>query len=68
MPRTQQTFDRQPGTLPDIRSDDGGITFVMVPRGAPHHDRLLIRCDETGEVWASIRPGRSVADQFEVRP
>lgn len=68
MTRTQQTLDRQPGTLPDIHSDDGGITFVMVPRGAPHHDGLVIRCDDNGEVWASIRPGRRAADHLEVRP
>jgi hypothetical protein len=68
MARTQQKLDRQPGTLPDIRTDDRGITFVMVPTGAPRHDQLVIRCDDNGEVWASIRPGRRAADQFEVRP
>jgi hypothetical protein len=67
MARTQQTLDRQPGTLPDIRTDDGGITFVIVPPGAPHHDGLVIRCDDNGEVWASIRPGRRPADHSEVR-
>ena len=67
MARTQQTVDRQPGTLPDIRTDDGGITFVLVPRGAPHHDQLVIRCDDNGEICVSIRPGRRAAEHFEVR-
>lgn len=68
MARTQQKLDRQPGTLPDIRADDGGITFVMVLPGAPNHDWLMIRCDDNGEVWAAIRPGRGAADHFDVRP
>ena len=63
MVRTQHSIDRQPGRLPDIRADDGGITFVMVPPGAPDHDELVIRCDDTGEAWASIRPGRPASDQ-----
>ena len=59
MPRTQQTLDRQRGALPDIRSDAGGITFVIKPQGAPHRDQLVIRCDENGDAWVSIRPGRT---------
>ena len=59
MARTQQTLDRQRGALPDIRSDAGGITFVINPPGAPHRDQLVIRCDENGNAWASIRPGRT---------
>jgi hypothetical protein len=68
MVRTQQSIDRQPGRLPDIRSDNGSITFVMVPPGAPHHDRLVIRCDDNGDAWASIRPGRPVSDQARRGP
>jgi hypothetical protein len=68
MVRTQQSIDRQPGGLPDIRSDNGGITFVMVPPGVPHHDRLVIRCDDNGEAWASIRPGRAASGQARTRP
>jgi hypothetical protein len=68
MARTQQTIDRRPGLLPDIRTDDGGITFVIVPRGAPHQEQLVIRCDDNGEVWASIRPARRTANHFRVRP
>jgi hypothetical protein len=59
MVRTQQSIDRRPGRLPDIRTDDGGITFVMVPRGAPNPDQLVIRCDDNDEAWVSIRPRRT---------
>ena len=59
MARTQQTLDRQRGAMPDIRSDAGGITFVINPHGAPRRDQLVIRCDENGDAWASIRPSRT---------
>jgi hypothetical protein len=68
MVRTQQAIDRQPGTLPDIRTDDGGITFAMAPLGAPHHDQLVIRCDDNGEVWVLIRPGRTASSQARRDP
>lgn len=56
MAREQQMLDRRPGSLPDIHMDVGGITFVMVPPGAPRGERLVIRCDTDGEVWISIQP------------
>ena len=59
MGRTPQSIDRRPGRLPDIRTDDGGITFVMVPLGAPHPDQLVIRCDDNGQAWVSIRSRRT---------
>jgi hypothetical protein len=55
MARVKHTLDRQPGSLPDIRTDVGGITFVMAPPGAPPGRHLHIRCDAEGEVWISIR-------------
>jgi hypothetical protein len=36
---------------------------VMVPPGAPHHDELVIRCHDNGEVLASIRARRTASDQ-----
>jgi len=62
MARVQHTLDGQPGSLPDIRADVGGITFVMAPPGAPRGKHLLIRCDTEGEVWISIRPERASSD------
>jgi len=58
----RQQIDRQPGRLPDIRADDGSITFVIVPPGAPHHFQLVIRCDDNGEAWASIRLQHTAPD------
>ena len=57
MAHAQHTLDRQPGSLPDIRTNNGGITFVMAPTGAPSGDQLVIRCDADGGVWISIRTG-----------
>jgi hypothetical protein len=42
--------------VPAIRTDNGGITFVMVLAGIPKSDRLVIRCDADGQVWISIEP------------
>jgi len=56
MHRERQTVDQRPGSLPDIRTDHGGITFIMVPRGTPTSEPLVIRCDADGEIWISIGP------------
>ncbi|HTI37735.1 MAG TPA: hypothetical protein VL484_09265 [Vicinamibacterales bacterium] len=30
------------------------LIFVMRPRGLGSDDRLVIRCDEAGEIWVAI--------------
>jgi hypothetical protein len=60
MARAQYTLDRQPGSLPDVRTDVDGITFIMAPPGAPRGKHLLIRCDAQGDVWISIRSEAAV--------
>jgi len=47
-------IDRQPGPLPEIKSDTGSVVFSM-DVGARDGDRLVIRCDVNGNVWAAIR-------------
>jgi hypothetical protein len=59
MRRERQTLDQRPGSAPDIRSDHGGITFIMAPAGTPKGEALVIRCDADGEIWVSI--GRAKA-------
>jgi hypothetical protein len=54
MHRERQTVDQRPGSAPDIRSDRGGITFIMAPSGTPKSEALVIRCDAHGEIWVSI--------------
>ena len=54
--RERQTLDRRPGSLPDIHTDAGSITFVMTPARAPQNARLVIRCDPDGELWISNAP------------
>ena len=55
-PRQRITVDRRPGSLPDIRTQGGNITFVLAPAGAPDNARLVIRCAPNGELWVSIVP------------
>lgn len=56
MSRRHEALDRRPGRIPDIRADVRGLTFVMRPLGTRSRDRLVIRCDEAGEVWVAIAP------------
>jgi hypothetical protein len=62
MSRHQNALDRRPGSIPDIRTDVGGLTFVMRPRGTRNDERLVIRCDDEGEVWLSIQPDVMLRD------
>jgi len=55
MPPRQDTVDRQPGSLPLIRSDVRGLTFEMHPLDVRHDEGLTIRCDYTGDVWIFIQ-------------
>ena len=44
MHRERQTLDQRPGPLPDIRTDQAGITFIMVthdPAAARYARRTL---------------------------
>ena len=45
------------GKLPEILTDRDTITFVLTIRireGGP--PQLILRCDQNGEIYASIRP------------
>jgi hypothetical protein len=54
MKRTQTTIDTRPGALPDIKTSGADITFVMSPAGTHPLARLIIRCDDRGDVWVAI--------------
>jgi hypothetical protein len=62
MDRERLTLDQRPGSLPDIRSDRGGITFIIAQAGPPQREPLVIRCDTDGEIWLSIRPAAAPSD------
>jgi hypothetical protein len=55
MSRRHDALDGRPGSIPDIRTDVRGLTFVMRPLGTRSNDRLVIRCDDAGDVWVAIR-------------
>ena len=50
----QDTLDCQPGAMPEIRTVVDGVTFEMRLVGIRQNERIVIRCDDTGEVWMSI--------------
>ena len=56
MSRRHHALDQQPGSLPEIKADVRGLTFVIHPAGTRSDERLIIRCDDEGEVWMSIQP------------
>jgi hypothetical protein len=62
MARAQHASDERPGAVPDIRTDEQGITFVMAPTGTPRGDELVIRCDVNGEIWVAIWPDRDASE------
>jgi hypothetical protein len=51
----QDTMDSRPGSIPDIKTGGRGLTFEMHPLGIRNDERLVIRCDDDGEVWISIQ-------------
>ena len=52
--RRRRTLDARPGSPPEISVDMDALIFVMRPRGLGSDDRLVIRCDEAGEIWVAI--------------
>jgi hypothetical protein len=59
MTRRHDALNDRPGAIPDIRTTGVGVTFEMHPLGTRHTTRLIIRCDDDGEVWISIRSDAS---------
>lgn len=52
----QRTDDRQPGPLPIVRNNGDSTTFEFDAVSPETGERLIIRCDSKGQVWASISP------------
>jgi hypothetical protein len=50
-----RTTDQRPGARPDITLDGSSIVYGMAVAGARDGTDLVIRCDDAGEVWMSIR-------------
>ncbi|HEY8534956.1 MAG TPA: hypothetical protein VIL25_00850 [Vicinamibacterales bacterium] len=46
----------RPAPLPDIRADGDSVIFNLDVAGAWRGARLVLRCDASGEVWASLSP------------
>jgi hypothetical protein len=57
MARSIDPADRQPGSLPEIWPEGDSLIFaICVPsaRQVPATARLMIRCDDGGNLWARI--------------
>jgi len=61
MSRRQDILDGRPGSIPDIKTGVRCLTFEMHPLGTRKNQRLIIRCDDEGEVWISIHADDSDA-------
>jgi hypothetical protein len=52
MKSERETFERQPGAVPEIRVDGDSVIFYLDV--SPGQSRLVIRCDPDGSVAAAI--------------
>jgi hypothetical protein len=58
----RRSLDSRPGSLPEIRSLGSSVKFLIEVRTVRDSPRLVLRCDDDGNVWASIAtPHRSEA-------
>jgi hypothetical protein len=53
MAQSKQT-ERHPGPLPEIRSLDDSVIFRFDPVAGTRGGRLILRCDDRGQVFARI--------------
>jgi hypothetical protein len=51
---TRKALDRQAGAPPQILPSGDSLTFHLKITGVRAGSRLLLRCDEAGNIWASI--------------
>ncbi|HEX7084890.1 MAG TPA: hypothetical protein VF198_00895 [Vicinamibacterales bacterium] len=50
----------RPAPLPDIRADGDSVIFNLDVVGAWRGARLVLRCDDNGEVWAALSPDPAI--------
>jgi hypothetical protein len=50
----RRALDRQAGPVPEIRVEGDSVTFRLDIAGTGRLRRLVLRCDEKGNVWASV--------------
>jgi hypothetical protein len=50
----RRSLDSHPGSLPEIRSVGSSVKFFIDVRTVRRSPRLVLRCDDDGNVWASI--------------
>jgi hypothetical protein len=50
----RKRIDRHPGPVPEIRIVDESLVFEFACNSSDQCGRLLIRCDDGGEIFVSI--------------
>jgi hypothetical protein len=56
---TRKTYDQQPGSVPEIRSEGDSVLFHFDVVGLRQESRLIVRCSPDGTVTAAILSGKS---------
>jgi hypothetical protein len=51
-----KAIDRHPGRMPEIRVVDESLVFTFACNSGEPDDRLVIRCDDDGEIYVRIVP------------
>jgi hypothetical protein len=52
--RHRDVLDTQPGSVPEIREDVDGLTFIMHLSGALKGKTFVVRTDDAGDIWIAI--------------
>ena len=47
-------IEHQPGVMPEIRAAGESVVYYLEMAGRPTAARLVLRCDENGDVWAAL--------------
>jgi hypothetical protein len=59
----RRALDRQAGAPPQILPNGDGLTFHIRISGVRSGSLLLLRCDEAGNIWASIGKPQSASGE-----
>jgi hypothetical protein len=59
-------LDTQPGALPIIRADGDTVVFHLGVVGVQKGACVLVRCDEDGNVWASLTAAETLGGDLRI--
>jgi hypothetical protein len=59
-------LDTQAGALPIIRAEANAVVFHLGVVGVQKGARVLVRCDEEGNVWASLAASDALGGDLRI--